>query len=194
MAIPDDDALAGKKRKHEEEYFKKQDQELIDRMRRAAATQRARRELEDRTSLHDPELLNDLESMGFTAETVSLLPLVPLVQVAWAERSVSHAERKQIAALARARGIAHGSAADRLLDDWLARRPPEEMFARATRLIRAMLAAHSGEMHDLSADDLVRYCEGIAAASGGILGVGKVSVEEREALTQIAEQLKESKK
>ncbi len=194
MAIPDDDALAGKKRKHEEEYFKKQDQELIDRMRRAAATQRARQELEDRTSLHDPELLNDLESMGFTAETVSLLPLVPLVQVAWAERSVSHAERKQIAALARARGIAHGSAADRLLDDWLARRPPEEMFARATRLIRAMLAAHSGEMHDLSADDLVRYCEGIAAASGGILGVGKVSVEEREALTQIAEQLKESKK
>ncbi len=194
MAIPDDDALAGKKRKHEEEYFKKQDQELIDRMRRAAATQRTRQELEDRTSLHDPELLNDLESMGFTPETVSLLPLVPLIQVAWAERSVSHAERKQIVALARGRGIAPGGAADQLLDDWLSRRPSEDMFARATRLIRAMLAAHSGEMHDLSADDLVRYCEGIAAASGGILGVGKVSVEEREALTQIAEQLKENKK
>lgn len=192
MAIPDDDALAGKKRKHEEEYFKKQDQELIDRMRRAAATERARQELEERTSLHDPELLKDLESMGFTAETVSLLPLVPLIQVAWAERSVSHAERKQIVALARARGIARGGTADQLLDDWLSRRPSEDMFARATRLIRAMLAAHSGEMHDLSADDLVRYCEGIAAASGGILGVGKVSVEEREALTQIAEQLKKA--
>ena len=64
------------------------------------------------------------------------------------------------------------------------------MFTRATRLIRAMLAAHSGEMHDLSADDLVKYCEGIASASGGIMGMGKVSVEEREALTQIAEQLK----
>lgn len=190
MAIPDDDARGGKKRKHEEEYFLKRDQELIDRMRRAAATQLARQELEDRTSLHDPELLNDLESMGFTAETVSLLPLVPLIQVAWAERSVSHAERQQIVALARSRGIAHGTPADDLLDQWLSRRPPEAVFARATRLIRAMLAAHSGEMHDLSADDLVRYCEGIAAASGGILGVGKVSVEEREALTQIAEQLK----
>ncbi len=190
MTIPDDDALAGKKRKHEEEYFLKHDRELIGKMRKAAAVQRARQDLEDRTSLHDPDLLNDLESLGFTAETVTLLPLVPLIQVAWAERSVSHAERKQIFHLARARGIQHGSAADHLLDSWLSHRPPEEVFTRATRLIRAMLAVHSGEMHDLSADDLVRYCEGIAAASGGILGVGKVSVEEREALTQIAEQLR----
>jgi hypothetical protein len=190
MATTDDDAVSRKKRKHEEEYFLKKDQELIEKMRKAAATQRARQDLEARTSLHDPDLLNDLESLGFTADTVSLLPLVPLIQVAWAERSVSHAERRQIVALARARGVEHGSAADQLLDDWLSRRPPEEVFTRATRLIRAMLAAHSGEMHDLSADDLVKYCEGIASASGGIMGMGKVSVEEREALTQIAEQLK----
>jgi hypothetical protein len=190
MATTDDDAVSRKKRKHEEEYFLKKDQELIEKMRKAAATQRARQDLEARTSLHDPDLLNDLDSLGFTADTVSLLPLVPLIQVAWAERSVSHAERRQIVALARARGIEHGSAADQLLDDWLSRRPPEEVFTRATRLIRAMLAAHSGEMHDLSADDLVKYCEGIASASGGIMGMGKVSVEEREALTQIAEQLK----
>ena len=190
MGTTDDDALARKKRKHEEEYFLKKDRELIEKMRKAAATERARQDLEERTSLHDPDLLNDLESLGFTADTVSLLPLVPLIQVAWAERSVSHAERKQIVALARGRGIKHGSPADDLLHDWLSRRPPEEVFTRATRLIRAMLAAHSGEMHDLSADDLVRYCEGIASASGGILGVGKVSVEEREALAQIARQLK----
>lgn len=192
MAIRDDDALAGKKRKHEEEYFKKKDQELIERMRRAAATERARQDLEARTSLHDPELLNDLESLGFTAETVSLLPLVPLIEVAWAERSVSHAERKQIVALARARGIEEGCPADQLLDEWLSRRPPADVFTRATRLIRAMLAAHSGDMHGLSAEDLVKYCEGIATASGGILGVGKVSAEERKALAQIAEQLKKA--
>ena len=91
MATTDDDAVSRKKRKHEEEYFLKKDQELIEKMRKAAATQRARQDLEARTSLHDPDLLNDLESLGFTADTVSLLPLVPLIQVAWAERSVSHA-------------------------------------------------------------------------------------------------------
>lgn len=189
MATTDDDALARKKRKHEEEYFLKQDQELIEKMRKAAAAQRVRQELEDRTSLHDPELLDELELLGFTPDTLSLLPIVPLVQVGWAEGGVTGAERAQIVAVARTRGITPGSPADRLLDDWLARQPPETVFKHATRLIRAMLAAHSGEMHDLSADDLVRYCEAIAAASGGILGIGKVSVEEREALRQIAEQL-----
>jgi hypothetical protein len=190
MAIPDDDALSGKKRKHEEEYFKKQDQELIERMRKAAESQRARQEMEQKTGLHDPELLNDLESLGFTPATLSLLPIVPLLQVAWAEGGVSDAERKQIVDLARTRGVEPGSEADRQLAEWLARRPGDTVFARATRLIRAMLAAHSGEMHDLSADDLVKYCESIAAASGGILGMGKVSAEERSALSRIAEGLR----
>lgn len=190
MAIPDDDAMGGKKRKHEEEYFKKQDQELVERMRKAAAVQRARQEMEKRTSLHDPELLNDLEAMGFTPETVSLLPLVPLIQVAWAEKGVSSAERQQIVDLARKRGVEPGSEADRQLDDWLSRQPSASMFSRATRLINAMLAAHSDEMRDLSADDLVKYCESIAAASGGILGMGKVSAEERAALSKIAEGLR----
>jgi hypothetical protein len=190
MSTTDDDVLAGRKRKHEEEHFWKRDQELIDKMRRAAERQRARQDLEERTSLHDPELLADLESLGFSAETVCLLPLVPLIQVAWAERSVSHAERKQIVSLARSWDIMPGSAADLLLDEWLARRPPESVFSRATRLIRAMLTVHSGEMHDLNADDLVKYCERIAAASGGILGIGRVSPEEREALTEIADQLR----
>ena len=190
MAIPDDDALAGKKRKHEEEYFRKQDQELIDKMRRAAAAAQARQDLEEKTGLHDPAFLDELEALGFTPGTLHLLPLVPLIQVAWAERSVSAAERRKIVALARARGVQPGSAAAAQLEVWLSTRPPDYVFTGATRLIRAMLAAHSSEMHDLDADDLVKYCEGIAAASGGILGIGRVSPEERAALVEIAAQLK----
>ena len=190
MTITDDDALSGRKRKHEEEYFRKQDQELIDRMRRAAAAAQARRDLEDMTGRHEPEFLAELEALGFTPGTLHLLPLVPLVQVAWAEGGVSEAERKQIVALARSRGVEPGSSADVQLDAWLAARPADYVFSGATRLIRAMLAAHSSEMKDLDADDLVQYCESIAAASGGILGLRKVSPEERAALTEIANQLR----
>ena len=53
-----------------------------------------------------------------------------------------------------------------------------------------MLAAGSGAAHDLSADDLVKYAESIAAASGGILGLGKVSAGERAAIEQIQKALK----
>ena len=70
-----------------------------------------------------------------------LLPLVPIVQVAWAEGGVSDAERHLIVKLARARGITEGSAADRQLAEWLDRRPADHVFVYATRLIRAMLDA-----------------------------------------------------
>jgi hypothetical protein len=194
MSLTDDDALAGKKRRLEEEYFRKQDQELVERMRRAAAAAQARHDLEDKTGIHEPALLNDLETLGFTPDTLALLPLVPLVQVAWSEGGVSRAEHDQIVAVARSRGIVEGTAADAVLGEWLKNRPSEAVFIGANRLIRAMLDAHSPELGDLTADDLVKYCESIAHASGGILGgflgIGTVSPEERGALAQIAMQLK----
>jgi tellurite resistance protein len=179
-----------RKRENEEDYFRKQDQELIERMRKASAADRARKELGERTGLHDPELLQELEQLGFSPDTIGLLPLVPVLQVAWAEGGVSPAERKLIVDLARARGVVEGSPADHQLQEWLSHRPAPHVFTRAGRLISAILAAGSPEMHDLTADSLVKYCETIAAASGGILGLGKVSPEERAALSQIQTALK----
>jgi tellurite resistance protein len=191
MAVTDDDALGGKKRTHEEDYFRKQDQALIERMRKAAAAQAAERALEAKTGLHDPDVLRAIQELGFTAETVSLIPLVPILQVAWAEGGVSDAERRLLLEIARTRGIEPGSLADQQLADWMHHRPSGEVFARAGRLITAMLAVGSEETRDLTVQDLVKYCEAIAAASGGIFGVGKVSAEERALLTQIQKGLRQ---
>src|SRR6185295_2782876 len=169
-----DDAISDRQRAAEDEYFRKKDLELIERMRAAAAADQARRDLGARVGITDPALLEELEALGFTTETVALLPLIPVVQTAWAEGGVSTAERTLIVDLARARGLEAGSAADRKLSDWLARQPPPDVFARATRLIRAMLEA-GGASGDLTADGLIRYCESIAAASGGIFGLRSIS-------------------
>lgn len=185
MAIDDP---RGAKREHEENYFRRQDQALIDKMRRAAAAEAARREIGEKTGLQDPELLKDIEQLGFTADTVALLPLMPLVEVAWAEGGVSGPERAMLIAFARTRGIVEGTAADRQLRAWLHTRPEAGVFSQANRLTGAMLAAHGAG--DLKADDLVKQCEAIAAASGGVLGIGKVSAEEKTALAQIAAALK----
>jgi hypothetical protein len=190
MSTTDDDGLAGRKRKLEEDYFRKQDQELIERMRKAATAEQARRELGNKTGIQDPDLLNELSALGFTPETVVLLPLVPLVQTAWAESGVSAAERALIVQFARKRGIQEGSAADAVLSEWLTDCPSQDVFRRADRLIGAVLAAGSGPAADLSADDLVKYCENIAAASGGILGIGRISAEERAAISEISTHLR----
>jgi hypothetical protein len=189
--MQDKDAFAERGRSLEEDYFRKKDRELIEKMRRAAEVENARRDMSAKTGLHDPELLQELQALGFTPETVPLLPLAPVIEMAWAEGGVSDAERKLIAQLARSRGIAEGSAADRQLSDWLARRPDAQVFTRARRLIRAMLTGPAQEQGALTADGLVEYCEKIAAASGGILGINRVSSEERALLKSLAADLKQ---
>ena len=161
----------------------------MEKFRQAAAAERARKDLGRKAGLDDPELVQELHDLGFTPETVVLLPLVPIIEVAWAERGITKAERELILRLARSRGVEAGSAADRQLTEWLTSQPADTVFARARRLIRAMLESASAPAGELNADDLVKYCEEIASASGGLLGIGRISAEERSLLSSIAADL-----
>jgi hypothetical protein len=183
------DGVAKRGRALEEDYFRKKDRELIEKIRQAAAAAEVRKDLGRRIGLDDPQLLQELHDLGFTPETVGLLPLAPIIQMAWAEGGITKPERELILRLARSRGIEAGSAADRLLTEWITNRPAEAVFSGARRLIRAMLDSGSAPAGDLNADDLVKYCEDIAAASGGILGIGRISAEERALLSSIAADL-----
>lgn len=173
-------------RKREEDYFRRKDRELLEKMRAAAVSDQTRKDLGSATGIQDPALLEELEALGFTPDTIGLLPLIPVLQVAWAEGGVSAAERTMIVNLARQRGIQPGSAADARLAEWLDTRPSDETFRKASRLIGAMLDQPVATGPQLSAEELIRYCEQIAAASGGLFGIGKVSAEERTVLEQIA--------
>ncbi len=184
--MPDHDSLAERGRALEEQYFRQKDRELIERIQRASKDEVARRELGAATGLSDPQLLEELQALGFAPDTVSLLPFVPVLQVAWAEAGVTSAERAMIVRLARARGIAEGTPADRQLSGWLDEPPSPNVFASATRLIRAMLDAPAHDPAGLTADELVSYCGKIAAASGGVFGMGWVSSDERSLLTSIS--------
>ena len=187
--MSDHDTFAKRGRALEEEYFRKKDRELIEKLRQASATEQARKDLGRKAGLDDPQLVQELQDLGFTPETVGLLPLMPIVQMAWAEGGITKAERELILRLARSRGIEAGSAADRQLTEWLTRQPSEVVFTSARRLIRAMLDSSSAPTGDLNADDLVKYCEEIASASGGVLGIGRVSADERALLASIAADL-----
>jgi hypothetical protein len=192
--MTDYDAFHERGRSLEEEYFRKKNKELVEKMQLEARDEEARREMGAQIGLDDPEALRELQKLGFTAETVVLLPLVPVVQVAWADGEVADAERSAIFKLARARGIAEGTAAHHRLSSWLTDRPSAAVFTGATRLIRAVLDAPAGEHMHLSADELVKYCESIAAAAGGLFGLNKISSEERAMLSDIAGQLKRNPK
>ena len=182
-----DDPLAGK-RPQEEEYFQRKDRELIEKLKRQAIAEQQLRELGEQIGVTDPEISKELAEMDFTPETVKLLPLIPVLEMAWAEGEVTAAERKLVLEVARARGIEEGSEADRQLAAWLEQRPVPSVFRRAGRLISALFA--SGGHFTLTPDDIIKSCESIAEASGGLFGIRRVSAEERATLARIANEIR----
>jgi hypothetical protein len=186
-----DEPLSSRKRANEEDYFQKRDRELIEKLKKQAEAQQQLRELGERVGITDPEVSRELADLGFTPDTVKLLPLVPVLEMAWAEGGVTPEERKMVVDVARARGVDEGSAADRQLVEWLDRRPDESVFRRAGRLIGALL---SDGRFNITPDDIIKYSEAIADASGGLFGIRRVSAEERATLGRIASEIKSRQK
>jgi len=109
------------------------------------------------------------------------LYLVPLIYVAWADGSITSRERSLILELAKADG-----AAQRQLAQWLDERPPRVFFERSFGVIRSLIAA--GDRPETTRD-LLSSCVRIAEESGGILGIGSISMEERAAIERVAEEI-----
>jgi hypothetical protein len=192
--VADKDAFAERGHSLEEEYFRRKEKEVIEKMRRKAEVEAQRRRLGEQAGVADQDVLRDLEELGFTSDTVHLLHLVPLIQTAWAEGNISPKERDLILRAARSRGIEAGSSADAQLMRWLTDRPSEDLFERTLRIIRAILQSRPPEEREAGERDLLSLCTAIAAASGGIVGFGAVSEDERRILAHISEELERSGK
>jgi hypothetical protein len=187
--MADKDAFSERERALEDEYFHRKDRELVEKLRRRAEVEDAIRGMARATGLKDDDILRDLYERGITADTVTLLHLVPLIQVAWAEGGVAGRERAMIVDIARAHGVEAGSEADRQLAEWLSKKPQAGLFDAALRVLRVMMASLPEERQANSHRSLLDYCRTIASLSGGVLGIGRISNEEQELLNRIAAEL-----
>ncbi len=191
--MSDKNIFSDRERAIESEYFHKKEQELIQKMRQRAALEEDRRQMAEMTGVADEEVLQVLQELGYSAEIVSLMPIVPLVQVAWAEGGVSPKERESILEIAAARGINPGTPAYQKLTGWLDQEPPREFYDNTLRALRYLTEAVPADMREQSRQSLVEYCTQIAEVSGGILGFGKVSESERQLIARIATEIGESR-
>lgn len=175
----------------EREYFYQRDVELIEKMRRDAYHEQRLQRLGDTCHIDDPNILESLERLGFTPTTVSLLCLVPVVQVAWARGWASHAERKRVLVIARRHRVEENTPAYQQLEAWLSSPPPAEFFQGILRAIQASLALLPQSDRKARLDALMQDCREVAWAVRWRLG--KVGTPERELLEEIEKQLEPHK-
>jgi len=186
------DALSSRHRGHEERHFQRIERELIEKLRRHAEENAKRRTLSEETGVDDPTILNELLALGYTRETLALLHLVPLVHVAWADGHVSDREQELIENIALARGIAKDSSIGQQLQHWLARRPSDADFEKTMHVITAILQARPEDERAKTERDLLSFCTAVADASGGILGLRRISPGEKQLLARIASELEQN--
>jgi preprotein translocase subunit Sec63 len=179
------------RRTNEEQYFLKKETELLDEIRLHAACRSERRDLAEATGFADEEILRELQDLGYSRETVRLFHVLPLLQVAWADGFVTRQERELIVGVARTRKFYEGSASDAQLQDWFRNKPSEQFFTRTNRIINTLLTALAPEERSANSDRLVALCTDVASASGGFLGLGKVSDAERLAIEKVAAELEQ---
>jgi hypothetical protein len=188
--MPEKDGFTQRRMAMEEGYFRKKEQEFIEQIRSRAAKQAERQDLAEAVGVADEEILASLQEMGYTRETVKLLHLVPLVQIAWASGSVTPREREMVLRLCEWRGVEKDSLAWEQLNNWLDERPSDEFFLATLKIIRHMLEVQTVNERVAGRTDLISFCIRIAMASGGFLGISsKISDGEQMALDQIVEEL-----
>ncbi len=181
-----DDALREPGKGLREEYFHRKEKELIQKLRKQREPEAQSKRLADATGNPNEEILTTLEELGYTRDTVSLLHLVPLLNVAWADGKVSNQERDMVLEAARLHGLDADNSAYRQLLDWLENRPSQEFFEHTLRIILDLLETTGPSDGKIDRQTLLDLSTRIAAASGGILGLGKISGEEQTALDRLA--------
>lgn len=184
------DGMVKRGRALEDEYFHRKEKELIEKLQRQREAAAQMKEMAEAANIPNEDILQTLMELGYTRETVSLLHLVPLISVAWADGKVTGPERDLILEAARAHGVTDGSAASEQLNDWLANRPSAEFVDQTMHVLADLAQTPEADTSKMSHDRLLELCTRVAAASGGILGIGnKISVDERALLDQIAARL-----
>ena len=186
------DMFRDRERGEEDAYFRRQDAKLIAKLRQKAQLSEIAHALAEKLRADEPALLESIKKLGITLDTGSAFILAPLVEVAWVDGDVSHAERDTILHIAKQRGVTPGSADYRQLLDWLAHRPSAELFRTALEAIRIGLSVLPPDESEQRIATMIKACEDVAQAAGGIaqlLLLDGVSYEESAVIAAIRRHL-----
>lgn len=170
----------------EEEFFRRHNQELLERFRRESAHELTIKELADVTSIQDESVLTSLADAGIKPSIVMALTLAPLVFVAWADGHLDEKEREAVLFAAKSVGITPGQDSYEVLASWLKEAPAPELLESWLVYISGMRNVLGEAAQEKLRRDVIERATRVAEASGSFLGFWKkVSDAEKKTLERI---------
>ena len=169
----------------EDSFFFKRDKVLLEQLKHDAERDLQKTALGAASGISDDKILEDLLDAGINAKTAASLSIVPLVVVAWADGVIQPQERKAILQGADEAGMTKGDAAYQLLQTWLDEKPEDSLFIAWKEYIQALAKQVNTETLRRLKDNITTRIHKIAKAAGGVLGIHKVDVSEKQAMKEI---------
>jgi hypothetical protein len=118
-----------------------------------------------------------------------LVMLLPMVYVAWADGQIHARERRLILQIAEERGLLENGGRE-TLERWLSVAPTESQLRTNLALLNSLCSSDGHGTDEFDADcaqTLIAYCQDVADAAGGMLGLTSARSEaEQSALKRIA--------
>lgn len=181
-----DEKILGERGKTlEDEFFRKEDERFIAKLRELKAKEATLEELSRISGIKNTAILERLIQLGIHAETLVALSIVPLAEVAWADGAIDAKEEQAILDRAAKSGVTPGSTSYDLLKSWLERRPEPRLLTAWSHMIQGISENLTAEEVEALRAGLVERVRAVAGASGGVLGMGKISSAEAEMIRQL---------
>lgn len=183
-----DDALAKRERSMEEVFFRERDAKLIEQYKKLEELKKNINELSAVSGIKNIQVLEKLIAIGISPASLSLLSILPLVEVAWADGQLSDQEKLEVLTEASKQGISKGSVNYGLLEAWLKKRPEASLLEAWIFYIKELKKSLNHQELEELKSDLLSKAKKVAQATGGL--IYKVSAEEKAVLAKMEEAFK----
>jgi hypothetical protein len=168
----------------EEAFFYRVDRELGEMLGKRLQREEKIRLLANATGIRNQKHLELLADSGFELSTLHFV-WVPLILVAWADGNAEKLEKKAIAGILASKGISQETIARVVSHAWFCKKPTEELWEIWAEFSAATSASLNAAMYNELIDEIVRLCRLVADASGGFIGLGKISATETRAIDRV---------
>jgi len=168
-------------------HFLKQELKDIEQYRKRCIDQEERTRLRRSAQIHSRALEDRLQREGFRGETVMALEWFPVAKAAWASGCVTYQEKQEVQLALGEFGLKDSREASQLFDDWLRKEPPDAFWGLWEQFTMARSKSIEASEFQDRARKIHQVCCRVASASGGILGIGRISAAEHRVLRRVKE-------
>lgn len=180
------DSFDDRRKALEEQFFQKHDKELVQKLKDTADKAASKEELKQLTGITNEQVLDALGELKMGGAATLVMSLYPIIHVAWADGSITAAERKVVLDLARTIGLEADSPAHEYLSKWLSEKPELSWHSLWAEYVKALVAQMKPDDKLMLKNTVLGRARLVAEASGGFLGLAfRVSSAEKACLDEM---------